>query len=295
MASFVKPKVFLIGETALDIEGLKDYLEYSNRVDFYKEVVEAKKKGYSDGEIVCSIYAKLCYKSLVVGENDNIEEVRSIPDNIAGIIKTSHLSVIENAYINFIVYDCSRVYTHEQVRHRTGFGYAQTSGRYCRGNDLKIVFDDILYPIEEECMDLTRYIEDWYIRMVTRLGLDEMEKKDFAIKKRLTSALRRFLPNGQANEIGISVNLRALRHTILLRTSRHAESEIRDVYSQMYQLVKQKYPGIFADAKEAIIDQILEVSGMKMQPYEISVDDPNSLRFWSTESLQAELDKRGVE
>ena len=45
------------------------------------------------------------------------------------------------------------------------------------------------------------------------MGLDTM--KDFAHKKAATSALRRLAPNGQSNEMGMTQNLRTLRHTIL--------------------------------------------------------------------------------
>ena len=102
--------------------------------------------------------------------------------------------------------------------------------------------------------------------MCQEMGLNEM--KDSTKKKKITSALRRIAPNGQSNEIGFSVNLRTLRHTIMMRTGRHAEWEIRLVFNQLYLLLKDKYPYIFYGAKEEMVDGLLEVSGMKMQPYE---------------------------
>ena len=94
--------------------------------------------------------------------------------------------------------------------------------------------------------------------------LDSLENK----KKKITSALRRLLPNGQSNEIGFSCNLRTLRHIVQLRTSRYAEWEIRLVFNQIYSLVKEKYPLVFYKAKEEKVDGSLEVSGMKLQPWE---------------------------
>jgi thymidylate synthase (FAD) len=159
------------------------------------------------------------------------------------------------------------VYTHELVRHRTGTAFSQTSGRYVRGDSVDIVFDPILEPVREEALELQKLIEERYAVMVAKMGL-YAPGLDFAFKKKATSALRRFLPNGQSNEIGFSVNLRSLRHLIMLRTGRHAEWEIRDVFGQVYRLVKAKYPTIFADADEAEVDGLLEVTGMRMQPYE---------------------------
>lgn len=91
---------------------------------------------------------------------------------------------------------------------------------------------------------------------------------DFGRKKKITSALRRLLPNGQSNEIGFSANLRTLRHTVQVRTSRHAEWEIRFVFGKVYELLKGRYPMLFHGAWEEVVDDLVEVSGMKMQPYE---------------------------
>ncbi len=118
--------------------------------------------------------------------------------------------------------------------------------------------------------------------MVQTMGLKDM--KDFARKKKITSALRRIAPNGQSNEIGFTVNLRSLRHTLMLRTSRHAEWEIRLVFNQLYQLLKDKYPMIFYGAKEEMVEGLLEISGMKMQPYE--VESKVVLAEASTEDLE---------
>jgi thymidylate synthase ThyX len=143
---------------------------------------------------------------------------------------------------------------------------SQTSGRYVRTDQIDFVFDPILIPVKDEIEELLSIIEERYQIMEEKLGLDSM--KDFDVKKKFTSALRRILPNGQSNEIGFSVNIRALRHIVQLRTSRHAEWEIREVFSQVYNLAKAKFPLLFYGAKEEEVDGLVEVSGMKLQPYE---------------------------
>jgi thymidylate synthase (FAD) len=256
--NFVLPKVFLIGYTSVDYSGLHEYLKYTNQTEFIEDIANATLAGVSDGEILCSFYAKLCYKSLTTKENKNISKVRSIEDNILSTIISRHGSVFEHCNINFVVTNCSRVYTHEQVRHRVGTAYSQTSGRYVRGNELKIVFDPILNPIYERAENLRQHIENEYKLMEKEMGLNN-PGLDFSFKKKVTSALRRFLPNGQANEIGYSVNLRTLRQTIQTRTSRHAEWEIRDIYNQIYEIVNSKYPLMFADAKLEEVDGMNEI------------------------------------
>lgn len=266
MGKLVTPKVYLVGYTSIDLEGMTSYLRETGNQQFIATMHEAKNQGLSDGEILCSFYAKLCYASLTLGHNDNITRIRDIPDNIRAAFSQGHGSVFEHCQINFVVTNCSRVFTHELVRHRVGTAFSQTSGRYVRGDNVNIVFDPILDPVKEDIENLQALIEDHYRAMVKKMGLDTMS--DFNRKKKVTSALRRVLPNGQSNEIGFSTNLRSLRHLVQIRTSRFAEWEIREVFSQVYQLTKEKWPLLYHGAKEEMVEGLVEVSGLKMQPYD---------------------------
>jgi hypothetical protein len=40
------------------------------------------------------------------------------------------------------------------------------------------------------------------------------------------------------------------------------------VFNQVYQLTKKRYPLLYHGAKEETVDGLVEVSGMKLQPYE---------------------------
>lgn len=244
--NFVMPKVHWIGATNIYLENLVKYLEDTEQTEFIEDIEIATAEGLSSGEILCSFYAKLCYASLTDKKNKNISKVRSIFGNILGAIDSGHGSVFEHCSLNFVVTNCSRVFTHELVRHRVGTAFSQTSGRYVRNDILKIIVDPILEPVYEEVENIRHLIESYYKTMEEKLGLEGMT--DFNKKKKLTSAMRRIMPNGQANEIGFSVNLRTLRQTIEARTSVHAEWEIRVIFNQIFELVSNKYPAIFADA-----------------------------------------------
>lgn len=235
---FVEPKTFLIGVTGI-LEGLKEYLEYSGNEEFLETLEQAKQEGLSDGEILCSFYAKLCYKSLTLGKNANVKKIRDIEDNLIGCFDSGHGSVFEHCNLNFITTDCSRVFTHELVRHRVGTAFSQTSGRYVALTDIDFVTDPILKPVEEDIREIVEFIEKKAIEIREKLDVDN---KDFALKKKLTSAIRRIAPNGQANEIGFSMNIRSLRHTLTLRTSPHAEYEIRKVYNDIGNIIESKWP-----------------------------------------------------
>lgn len=265
MGKLVTPETYLIGYTTMDGEGMMKYLEATGNKDFVDSVMAARSQGLSDGEILCSFYAKLCYASLTLGKNKNVSRTRDIPENLKNTLAQGHGSIWEHCNLNFVTTNCSRVFSHELVRHRVGTAFSQTSGRYVRGDQVNIVFDPILEPVREEVLTLQSKIEAVYGQMVQKMGLDQMT--DFTQKKKITSALRRVMPNGQSNEIGWSINLRALRHVIQMRTGRHAEWEIRLVFGQVYELVKKRYPLIFHDAVTEVVEDLIEVSGMKTQPY----------------------------
>lgn len=259
------PKTFLLGYTHVDENALFDYLKYTSLEPFWAVYQDARRNGVQPGEALCSLYAKLCYKALTVEGNENVSNVRDIPDNIRGCFAHGHGSVFEHFQLNFLTTNCSRVFTHELVRHRVGTAFSQTSGRYVRSDVLEMVLDDpVLAPYSLAINEFAQEIEDRYNKLVAGIDWNAM---DFAEKKKVTSALRRLLPNGQANEIGWSMNIRSLRHTLMMRTSRFAEWEIRTVFAEVYELVKQKFPLMVEGANEEVVDGIVEVTGLKTQPY----------------------------
>jgi len=254
----VLPKTYLTGYTGMNISGISQYLKDTDQEEFESDILAAKAEGLSDGEILCSMYAKMCYASLTTKKNKNISKIRGIAANIQGTIDSGHGSVFEHCTLNFLTTNCSRVFTHELVRHRVGSAFSQTSGRYVRTDAINFVHDPILDPVKDKIEKALTYLQTIYQEMENDLDLANI--KDFDRKKKLTSAMRRILPNGQANEIGFSLNLRSLRHLIELRTSEHAEFEIRLVFGQVYNLMKDKYPAMFVDAKEEMIDDLLKIS-----------------------------------
>lgn len=340
MASHVVPETYFVGYPALDMDEMTRYLRDTGNLDFLQTILDAKAQGVSDAGILASYYAKLCYDALKVGNNLNVDRVRDIPDNVRGTITAGHGSVFEHAMLNFTVTNCSRVFTHELVRHRAGTAFSQTSGRYVRGDNIKFVFDPILKPIEVEGRAFLAMLEQFYRGLCDKMGLNgvqgvrrfltqqvpilddqkrisgtqdaaptdaqvdefirvvhgkspaDFEKLPFSIKKKVTSALRRYLPNGQSNEIGVSLNIRAVRHFFMLRTAGGAEWEIRVIANQMFDLVKARHPLLVFDAKEREVDGQREIYGMKLQPYDIMVEDVRTLADYSQDELLAEMDRR---
>lgn len=253
-----KPVVELVAKTTLNKAGIIRYLEATGNEDFIQTMDEAFMDGLSEMEVLVSMMAKLCYKSLTLGKNANITRVRDVQSNIEAAIKSCHGSVLEHASMSFIVRDCSRIFTHELVRHRAGTAFSQNSGRYIRLDDIDLVVDPILKPVEGILQECAEFIQDRYEHMTDLLGMNE-EGLDFATKKKLTSALRRIAPNGQTNEIGFTMNLRAMRFMIQKRTDRAAEWEIRHVFAQVFEIAAQIVPTLFCDASITHVDGLPEV------------------------------------
>lgn len=275
----IKPMTFLIGCSTMfgrplaaylkrvDAESfLDEWREHHPKTTGFEKQVGLNRSSITSAEVMVSMYAKLCYKSLTLGKNPNVSKIRSVEDNLRAVIASGHGSVLEHVSLNFVTTGCSRVFTHELVRHRTGVAFSQTSGRYVRQSDMEFVWDPVL---DEICDDAEDYLDScaaFYSRMCNRIFNDP--HMSFDRKKKLTSALRRFLPHGIANEIGWTVNIRQLRHMIMMRTSEHAEWEMRFVFSGVYQLLKDSFPLFVHDAKERITDDgLLEITGMKVLPY----------------------------
>jgi len=225
--------------------------------------------------------------------------------------------------------------THEQVRQRAGWAYSQTSGRYCRLDSIDLVWSNLLNPVKDLWLEGLSCIEDLVYLTECKLGLRKPNPKfphapaeagltakpneskclaawanipagtlredlkwvpddsfNFDKRKAITSAIRRIAPNGQANEIGMTANIRALRHVVQLRTAPFAETEIRDIFGQVFNLTRAKFPTLWYKSRTKIVDDLLWVYGMKSNPYDIDAGDPKALEFWTTESLQGELAKR---
>lgn len=235
---FVQPKTYLVGISTLQ-PGLIDYLKDSNNEEFLELLDEARDNNLSDGEILCSFYAKLCYKSLTLGKNKNVSKIRGIEPNLIGCFDSGHGSVFEHCQLNFITTNCSRIFTHELVRHRVGTAFSQTSGRYVALDNIDLILDPILNDVQDDIKETIKFIEN-KVKLI-RAKLD-VENQDFAMKKKLTSAIRRIAPNGQANEIGWSVNIRQLRHILTMRVSPHAEWEINKIFSEVFDIISAKWP-----------------------------------------------------
>ena len=246
---FVEPKVFLVGETRVIEDGLKAYLEHVGAPNWTTDAP-------SDGEKLCEVMGRLCYRSFEPGLNPNVTRVREGNGTYLGhILEVGHGSVIEHPVMNFIFADVSRVFTHELVRHRAGTAMSQESLRFVRLDKLSAYMPTHIKEDERGMEIFAKALEDLeavQLKLAEVFAIDA--EKKFDVKKKLTSAFRRVAPDGVATTIGWSCNFRTLRHVIEMRTDPGAEEEIRLVFGKVYEIVKERYPNMFGDYEAEMVD-----------------------------------------
>lgn len=259
------PRTFLVGFTELDYTGIFNYLKYTGQTNFYNDLRNSIADGMSPGLALCSMYAKICYKSLVTGKNANVTSIRDISDNIIGCFNQGHGSVFEHCWLNFMTTDCSRVFTHELVRHRVGTAFSQTSGRYVAIDDIQLVLPPEMTVPGSEVAGIVETIREDVTAGLRKLR-DALipADADFTTKKKMTSAIRRLAPNGQTNEIGWSVNVRSLRHLIEMRTSPAAEWEIRVVFNDVARIVLDRWPLMLSGHRVEVVDGLNAYTNLKV-------------------------------
>ena len=248
---FVEPKIFLIGETRIVEDGLRDYLEHVGVADWTTDAP-------SDSERLCETMGRLCYRSFEPGLNPNVTRIREGNERYLGhILEVGHGSVIEHPVLNFVFADVSRVFTHELVRHRAGTATSQESLRFVRLDRLSSYVPTHIRENEEGLAIFTKtmeQLEEIQLQLAKTYAIDE--EKKFDRKKKLTSAFRRVAPIGVATTVGWSCNFRTLRHVIEMRTEPSSEEEIRFVFAKLYELVKDRYPNLLGDYEVEMVDDL---------------------------------------
>ena len=239
----VEPRVFLVGETHVNHDGLAAYLDHIGIPDWSTDAP-------SNAERLIEIMGRLCYRSWIPGMNPNVIRVRkSNEDYINNIVRVKHGSVLEHAVCNFVFADVSRVFTHELVRHRAGTAVSQESLRFVRLEELSAWMPSVIREDPESAEIFVKtyeQMEELQRVLARRYGIGE-PKTDFHRKKIVTSAMRRLAPDGLATTVGWSANMRAVRWALEMRTAPDAEEEIRLVFGRVGEIVTRHYPHVFAD------------------------------------------------
>jgi thymidylate synthase (FAD) len=255
------PEVFLVARPSIDWAELYRYVESVGGEEWTQRIDDDCENGdFEDGQILIEAMGRLCYRSWAPGLNANVTKVREDSGAyLRNLIDSGHGAVLEHAQYSFIFKDVSRVFTHELVRHRVGVAISQESLRYVRLTEIPFrVPTELTEGLPEHQADIVRtigqqlleHMEGFQSLLSEWHGLDD--ESNFSRKKEVTSAMRRFAPMGLSTTIGWSANVRTL-HALVgkpneefgLRTSPHAEEEIRSVFGRVREIMQREAPLLF--------------------------------------------------
>lgn len=180
------------------------------------------KRPEPDGESLIEWAGRICYS--------NEDKLGTNPEWIQQRIKDGHESILEHASATFFI-KCSRVVTHELVRHRLA-SYSQRSQRYVKENEPR-------YIIPPEFNDDARFAA-----FMTNCWSLYFEYLKEGVRPEIA---RYVLPNACETQIVTTMNFRELRHFIKLRTGKRALPEMQEVAGKVRDICKEIAPEVFKD------------------------------------------------
>ncbi len=241
------PTVHLIARPSLDLDAMRAYLDDVGGTAWLERRLADGDDARNPGQLLVEFCGRVCYRSWEPGLNRNVSRIREDQREYLGnLLSSLHGSVLEHANYTFAFRSVSRVFTHELVRHRAGSAFSQESLRYVRLTDLGFRMPSALEPIREQVVTLVEQLEEFQLSAAEELGLDD-DGVPFAVKKEITSALRRLAPIGLSTDIIWTANVRTLRHVIEMRTSPGAEEELRSVFDVVAETMQREVPSLFQD------------------------------------------------
>lgn len=241
------PSVFLIARPSIDLGAVRAYLQSVGGTSWLERRLADPGDPPNGAQLLVEFCGRACYRSWEPGLNPNVTRIREDQHEYLGnLLRSLHGSVLEHANYTFAFRNVSRVFTHELVRHRAGSAFSQESLRYVRLTELGVRVPSALEPIREQVVNIVEQLEEFQLSAAKQLGLDD-EGVPFAVKKEVTSALRRLAPIGLSTDIIWTANVRTVRHVIEMRTAAGAEEELRLVFDDVAQMMCEEAPGLFQD------------------------------------------------
>jgi thymidylate synthase (FAD) len=240
------PQVELIARPSVDLEALERYLKTVGG-ESWLQMRSQQEDGLNPGQLLIEAAGRACYRSWEPGLNPNVSKVRTDQaEYFINILRSGHGSVLEHSNYTFVIWDVSRIFTHELVRHRAGSAFSQESLRFVRIKEMGFRIPEAMEPLRPQIISILETLEDFQVSAAETFGLDE-QGLPFHTTKEITSAMRRLAPEGISTMIIWTANVRTLRHVIQARTDPGAEEELRLVFNKIGQIMVQEAPLLFGD------------------------------------------------
>lgn len=148
-------------------------------------------------------------------------------------------SVVEHASAS-VEFTVDRGITHEMVRHRIA-SPTQESTRFV--NYAKKLPPSFIYPVDESGQDDAAMDADWLATIeACERGYQKLVAKGWTPQR-----ARSVFPNALSSKIVETMNLRSWRHFLLMRTTKEAHPQMRQVTVPLLAEFKAKIPVLFED------------------------------------------------
>jgi thymidylate synthase (FAD) len=260
-SSFNEISVRVLARTKVDREAVRAWLDEMGADEFEIPGEDA----VTDPALLVALAAKQCYMAFQPGLNPNVTKVRAdMVEYLDNVLKQKHGSVLEHSVFSFGINGCSRVFTGEMNRHRAGVGISERSMRYIRYENISFWMPECFRESPDDTRDIT--LKKSLSRELLAAQFESQERtmakfaavwkeelapgSSFHNKKVLTSAFRRGIGMGVATGGVWTLNARALRHVIALRTDAGAEEEIVHVCRKIGRTMIAEVPELFGDFQD---------------------------------------------
>lgn len=154
------------------------------------------------------------------------------------VLSKGDWSVVEHASLTVILY-VDRGITHEIVRHRLA-SYTQESTRFV--NYVKKMVPSFIYPRPQDIIN-TGIDKDWE----ATIDMCEQGYQKLIAKGWTPQEARSVFPNALGSRISMTCNLRNWRHFLLMRSTREAHPQMRQVIDPLLEEMKATIPIFFED------------------------------------------------
>lgn len=220
------PKVFPIGVTQPIEQGFLDFIAE-------REITYNRDVPFTTASVAAFSGAS-CYDSFHNPANRTDAEYLQ-----QQIVTNKHESVIEHVVINFAVCHLPRSSQMELIRHRVGVAYSFRSQRFT-DSWLEFIVPPLIREQNQEVFEsyerLCRSTYAEYERLAEAISADPLGEhvEGTLRRKRVKEAARAILGNNVGSDGVVSMNARALRHIIKMRSDEHAEAGIREFAYALY-------------------------------------------------------------
>lgn len=155
----------------------------------------------------------------------------------------THESPFEHGIVTYRITHASRACLNQLVRCRVA-SYSQMSQRYCAEDPrfIDVVLPKAISENKEVLQDITQYLCQ-LPELIEKMKKAGIKNED----------IRAVFPNAMCSDIVVSMNLREIKHFLELRTSSHAQTEIRYIANELRTKLIKYMPFIWSDIGDKVV------------------------------------------